>query len=392
MRPLHRVPVPPGPDGVLALVDPVRAALDGSGPAIAPIPVASATVSATYTGQLAEAIHPDDPANPLESDDIAVVLATSGSTGAPRGVLLTANAIASLAPQITTPVTRWIAALPLHSMGGFNVLVRALTSGHPPIGVASLGGATVFTASDFARARDGLGDGDVRTSLVAAQLRRLLDDAEGVHALQSCTQILIGGGPLPAPLRRRAEELGIAITSTYGATETSGGCVYDGRPLAGVEVAIADSGEVLLRGPMLAKGYRNDPRRTVDRFTVDGYRTGDAGRFDDGVLVIDGRLDDIVIVNGVNVSLGAIERVAEQVTGVLACAAVAATSATAEPEISLAVVSPTSGSLEAIRAALREHLGREAVPRRVELVDALPHLPNGKLDRAALRRWATEGR
>lgn len=392
MRPLHRVPVPPGPDGVLALVDPVRAALDGTGPAVAPIPVASATVSATYAGQLAEAIRPDDPTSPLESDDVAVVLATSGSTGAPRGVLLTATAIASLAPQITAPATHWIAALPLHSMGGFNVLVRALTSGRPPVGVASLGGATVFTAADFARARESLGDEDVRTSLVAAQLRRLLDDPAGVRALQSCTQILVGGGPLPAPLRQRADELGIAITSTYGATETSGGCVYDGRPLDGVEVAISDSGEVLLRGPMLANGYRNDPARTADRFTADGYRTGDAGHVDDGVLVIDGRLDDIVIVNGVNVSLGAIERVAEQVTGVLACAAVAVTSQAAEPEVALAVVSPTSGALDAIRSAVREQLGREAVPRRVELVDALPHLPNGKLDRAALRRWATEGR
>ena len=392
MRPLHRVPVPPGPDGVLALVDPVRAALDGTGPAVAPIPVASATVSATYAGQLAEAIRPDDPTSPLESDDVAVVLATSGSTGAPRGVLLTATAIASLAPQITAPATRWIAALPLHSMGGFNVLVRALTSGRPPVGVASLGGATVFTAADFARARESLGDEDVRTSLVAAQLRRLLDDPAGVRALQACTQILVGGGPLPAPLRQRADELGIAITSTYGATETSGGCVYDGRPLDGVEVAISDSGEVLLRGPMLANGYRNDPARTADRFTADGYRTGDAGHVDDGVLVIDGRLDDIVIVNGVNVSLGAIERVAEQVTGVLACAAVTVTSQAAEPEVALAVVSPTSGALDAIRSAVREQLGREAVPRRIELVDGLPHLPNGKLDRAALRRWATEGR
>lgn len=392
MRPLHRVPVPPGPAGVHALAEPLRAALDGSGPAIAPIPVVSATISATYAGQLAEAIHPDDAAYPLESDDVSVVLATSGSTGSPRGVLLTAAAIASLAPQITAPGTRWIAALPLHSMGGFNVLARALTSGHEPVGVDSLGGATPFTPGDFARVRASLGEADVRTSLVAAQLRRLVDDVEGVRALQACTQILVGGGPLPAPLRQRADDLGLAITSTYGATETSGGCVYDGRPLAGVEVALADSGEVLLRGPMLARGYRNDPVRTAERFTADGYRTGDAGHLRDGILVIDGRLDDVVIVNGVNVSLGAVERVAHEVTGVQACAAVAVTSDAAEPRLALAVVSPSSSAPDAIRAAIREQLGREAVPRRIEVVEALPHLPNGKVDRAALKRWATEGR
>ena len=95
MRPLRRTPVPPGPFGLSALIGAVASALDGSGPAVAPVPTTSVTISSDYVAGILRALRPDDPDAPLESDEVAVVLATSGSTGAPRGVLLTAKAPAA---------------------------------------------------------------------------------------------------------------------------------------------------------------------------------------------------------------------------------------------------------------------------------------------------------
>lgn len=385
MRPLRRIPVPPGPPGVTALVDPLLAALDGSGPAIAPTPTASATISATYVGQLVSAVRADDERAPLESDEVCLVLATSGSTGAPRGVLLTNAAVHALTAHVTAPDTRWIAALPLHSMGGFNVLLRALASGAPPIALPSIGGAGPFLPADFVSAVQATDTTDLRVSLVPAQLRRLLEDDAAIDALRACSQLLIGGGPLPAPVRDRAVELGIAVTTTYGATETSGGCVYDGHPLPDVRVSFTESGEVLLDGPMLAMGYRLEPVLTAERFTDRGYRTGDLGHLaSDGRLVIDGRLDDVVVVNGINVSLGAIERIAEQVPGIRGCAAVAVPTDGGEPVLALAIVTDNADAADTIRVAVRDQLGGVAVPRRITVVTELPLSPNGKVDRRAV--------
>ena len=131
-RPLIRVPVPPGPHGVTALTAPLRAALAGTGPAIAPIPVVSPTTSTVYVQQLLRATRPDDAAFPLETEEVAVVLATSGSTQNPKGVLhsrttLTALSAAVQGDAATAP--QWIATLPVTSMGGFNVVLRALEVG-----------------------------------------------------------------------------------------------------------------------------------------------------------------------------------------------------------------------------------------------------------------------
>lgn len=401
MRPLRRTPVPPGPAGLAALIGPVMAALDGSGPAVAPVPVTSAIVSDDYVASILRAVRPDDPSVPLESDEVAVVLATSGSTGAPRGVLLTAAGLQSLNESVNGPGAspQWIAALPVSSMGGFNVLIRALDAGREPIALDSLGGAEPFTPIDFQRAvhRAAASSSDIRVSLVAAQVRRLLADDTGVEALLGCTQVLVGAGPLPAALLETATAHGIRLTRTYGATETSGGCVFDGEPLPGVSITIDEgaegsAGEVLLSGPMLALGYRMDPASTAARFTPLGYRTGDLGTFDDDRLTLQGRIDDVVVVNGVNVALGAIERVVETLPGIESCAALAVPLGEAEVEIVLLVLGSDAipGLRDDISQAVRAALGRPAVPRRVAVVPEFPYLPNRKLDRAALRALATE--
>ena len=375
-------------------MDPLRGAIAGTGPAITPIPVATATVSTDYVQLLLEATRPDDATAPLESEDIAVVVSTSGSTGHPKGVLHTTASLTALTPAIVDADAdpRWIAALPLTSMGGLNVLIRSLASGREPIGLPSLGGAAPFTPAAFAAAVAAAESADIRTSLVAAQVRRLLSDPSGVAALQACHQVLVGAGPTPQALLDEAAALGITLTVTYGATETAGGCVYDGHALAGVGVDLDDDGEILLAGPMLARGYRLDPEATAERFGARGYRTRDAGRIDAGRLTILGRLDDVVIVNGVNVSIGAVEQVLAEVAGI-AQAVVVDISTGARGQLGALVVGDVAAedARDVIATEVERRLGRAAVPTRIAIVTELAALPNGKIDRLRIRALAQEG-
>lgn len=204
--------------------------------------------------------------------------------------------------------------------------------------------------------------------------------------------MLVGGGRLPAELRDQARAAGITLTSTYGSTETSGGCVYDGRPLDQVTAALDASGEVVLAGPMLALGYRRDPGLTAERFTAAGYRTGDLGTLDaDGRLAIIGRADDVVVVKGVNVSLGAVERAAESVPGVRMCTALSVEAADGEPQVIVLMATNRSVSRARVHDAIVERLGAAARPARVARVTELPLLANGKVDRVQARRDVIEG-
>ena len=118
--------------------------------------------------------------------------------------------------------------------------------------------------------------------------------------------VLVGGAATDADLLTRALEAGVAVVTTYGMTETCGGCVYDGEPLDGVRVRVTDGG-VELAGPVLALGYRLDPAATAESFADGWFRTRDAGVLEDGRLTVTGRLDDVVITGGVNVSPAAVE-------------------------------------------------------------------------------------
>jgi len=403
-RPLARIPVPPGPDGVAGLLEPLSLALSGAGPAITPIPTISPTTSSEYVAQLLRATRPADSSAPLEHDEIAVVLATSGSTQNPKGVLHSASTLTALskaAMGATKDAPQWIAALPVTSMGGLNVLIRALESGLPPVAVASVGGAGPFTPEVFVRAHQLACERstDVRVSLVAAQLRRLLADDEGVRALQQCAQILVGGGPLPLATAEAAQAADITITTTYGATETAGGCVFNGKPLDGVRVTIdpRDS-QILLSGPMIALGYRCEPELTARQFANGDYRTGDLGSFD-SVLVISGRADDVVTVNGVNVAVNAVENALSSVDAVQSCAVIAGEDGSGERQLFAAVtLFDASADLtepnelrDRFRSSIRTALGAAAVPRYFAFLDTLPMLPNGKVDRLTLTSLIGDG-
>ncbi len=333
----------------------------------------------------------------------AVVVTTSGSTGVPKSVVLSRDALTSSALATAARIGdgAWLLALPASYVAGLQVLVRSIVADREP---AILGGT--FTPQAFAAAALMMAssDGGRRipsyTSLVPAQLAKLLDAAEHdstvATALRSFETILVGGQALPPALLERAQTAGARIVRTYGSTETSGGCVYDGRPLDGVIVRIAD-GEVEVSGPILADGYLKDAELTDAVFVRDAegrrwYRTGDAGLIEDGTLRVRGRIDNVIVSGGINVSLDRVERIVRTVPG-LSSAVVVGVPDDRWGEASVIVVTrgealrrSESVQLEEARAAVASEIGDPARPARLVLVDELTLLPSGKPDREAIRR------
>jgi O-succinylbenzoic acid--CoA ligase len=336
----------------------------------------------------------------------AVVVTTSGSTGVPKSVVLSRDALTASALATAARIGQgaWLLALPASYVAGLQVLVRAIVADREP---AILSGS--FTPQSFAAAALGMASsvGGTRiptfTSLVPAQLSRLLDAADDdervAAALRSFETILVGGQALPPVVLERAELAGAHVVRTYGSTETSGGCVYDGRPLDTVSLRIVD-GEVQISGPTLADGYLGDPELTDAAFLRDDrgrrwYRTGDAGILDDGVLRVRGRLDNVIVSGGINISLDRVERIVRGVPG-LAGAVVIGIPDQRWGEASVVVASrgealrrSESVQLEEARAAVAREIGPHARPARLVLVDELATLPSGKPDREAIRRALT---
>ncbi|MBB3159256.1 O-succinylbenzoic acid--CoA ligase [Microbacterium proteolyticum] len=330
----------------------------------------------------------------------AAVVTTSGSTGVPKSVVLSRNALISSAYSTAARIGEgaWLLAVPATYVAGVQVIVRALLADREPAVVSG-----PFRPEPFAAAALGMAshaDGErvpSYTSLVPAQLQRLLDAAEHdttvAQALRSFEAILIGGQALAPAVRRRAEALGARIVRTYGSSETSGGCVYDGIPLDGVGMRIVD-GEVRLSGPMLAEGYLRDPARTASVFPVDAagtrwYRTGDGGEIVEGVLHVTGRLDNVIVSGGVNVSLDRVEAAVRGISGLES--AVVVPIPDAEWGQGSAVVVPGLAAAEEetvlarVRDVVGDAVGAPARPARVVAVEELPALSSGKPDRAALR-------
>ncbi|WP_240618991.1 o-succinylbenzoate--CoA ligase, partial [Mycobacterium intracellulare] len=233
-------------------------------------------------------------------DDVALVAATSGTTGTPKGALLTAAALRASAAathdRLGGPGS-WLLALPPHHIAGVQVLVRSLLAGTSPVEMDVSGG---FDETELPRAIGALGPGRRYPSLVAAQLAKALTDPAAAAALAELDAVLLGGGPAPRPVLDAAAAAGVTVVRTYGMSETAGGCVYDGVPLAGVRLRVAD-GRIVIGGATVAKGYRDpvDP----DPFAEPGwFVTDDLGAIDGaGVLTVLGRADDAISTGGLTV-------------------------------------------------------------------------------------------
>ncbi|QQD75372.1 AMP-binding protein [Curtobacterium sp. YC1] len=327
---------------------------------------------------------------------VALVVETSGSTGTGKRVALSSEALlagAAAADAALGGPGRWVLALPTHYIAGLNVLTRSITAGTDPVVVAP----GHFAARAFTDAADRLVTGPAAprryTSLVPVQLARVLDDPDATRALARFDAVLVGGQATPAPLRQRAADAGVRIVTTYGASETSGGCVYDGTPFGTVRTALVD-GELQLAGPMLAEGYLGDDDRTaatfVERDGLRWYRTGDAARLTDGVVQVLGRLDDVVISGGEKVQLGAVERIVRGMPGQEA-AVVTRRTAGEWGEVPV-VVTEQPLDLDTVRSVVGDALGRAARPAEVVLVERLPALASGKPDRLAVRALVDPGR
>lgn len=327
---------------------------------------------------------------------VALVVETSGSTGTGKRVALSSEALlagAAAADAALGGPGRWVLALPTHYIAGINVLTRSITAGTEPVFVPP----GHFAAAAFTEAAERLVTGPAAprryTSLVPVQLARVLDDPDATRALARFDAVLVGGQATPAPLRQRALDAGVRVVTTYGASETSGGCVYDGVPFGTVRTALVD-GELQLAGPMLAEGYLDDDARTASAFVErDGlrwYRTGDTASLSDGVVRVLGRLDDVVISGGEKVQLGAVERLVRGLPG-QETAVVARRSAGEWGEVPV-VVTEQPLDLDAVRAHVGATLGRAARPADVVVLDRIPMLSSGKPDRRAVQALVEPGR
>lgn len=386
---LTAVLTPADSSAVEVLMPRLRAAL-GGGAAILPVPAGDAGVRAS----LLAALRPDDPAAPLEADDVAVVLATSGSSGMAKGVLLRVDAMrwaADALHELVGGPGTWLLALPAWHVGGLQVITRSLHAGTVPVAMDL---TRTFTAEAFVQAtsevRARAAGGPTYASIVPTQLSRLLDGGtDGVAALASYDAVLVGAAATPPAAVERATSAGCRILLSYGMSETTGGCCYDGRPLAGVEVRVRTTdGRILIRGPTLFSGYRLRPELTAGSL-VDGWLvTPDLGRLDDaGGLQVLGRTDDVVVTGGENVSPLAVIDALRSADSVADAEVLGVPDDEWGQAVVAFVVAADPGApvdVEALRTRVGATLGRAAVPRRVVVVDALPMLPSGKVDRAAL--------
>ncbi|SDQ69103.1 O-succinylbenzoic acid--CoA ligase [Curtobacterium sp. UNCCL20] len=326
---------------------------------------------------------------------VALVVETSGSTGTGKRVALSSEALlagAAAADAALGGPGAWVLALPTHYIAGLNVLTRSIAAGTSPVVVPS----GHFDAGAFADAAEQLVTGPAAprryTSLVPVQLARVLEDTRATATLAGFDAVLVGGQATPAPLRERARAAGIRVVTTYGASETSGGCVYDGVPFGTVRTEVVD-GELWLDGPMLAEGYLGDDERTAATFVEhDGlrwYRTGDAATVTNGVVQVLGRLDDVVISGGEKVPLGLVERLVRELPG--QDAAVVTRRASGEWGEVPVVVTAVPLDLDRVRDHVAAALGRAARPADVVVVDRLPMLPSGKPDRRAIQALGAPG-
>jgi len=300
---------------------------------------------------------------PTEEHD-ALVIATSGSTGNPKGVVHTHDSIRALlnmsqARLLTDSSTHWLLCLPVSHVAGFSVLARSIVFGNQISILPKFDEYEVLAAAK---------NGATHVSLVPTTLNRI-DPA-------IFESILLGGATAPSNLPAN-------VTTTYGMTETFGGIAYNTRPLNGVEVRVRDE-HIELRSPSLFRAYRGakTPR------SIDGwYQTGDNGTFANGVLQVFGRSDDMIITGGENVWPSAVEKIISTITGIERVVVSGIDDAQWGQRV-VAWIVPSNAlapSLEDVRQHVKQQLPSFCAPTELRAVREIPTTSLGKVDIQALK-------
>jgi O-succinylbenzoic acid--CoA ligase len=380
------------------LLDPLAHALDGTGPAILPV---DASLPAARISQLIDAFQPNAVIDgrgearirseaPETEADTAVIIGTSGSTGEPKGVELSAAALshsarASLARAGARPGERWLVCLPVSHVAGLQVLVRSIVGGTEPVIAAQATAQAVSEAADA---------GCAHLSVVPTQLVRLLGEPGGGAALARYRSVLVGGAAPGAAVLDEARKVGVNAVTTYGMSETCGGCVYDGVPLHGVTVRAGEDGRLRISGPVLMNRYHGRPDLTAKALEHSDLKHGEFVTSDlgyvgvDGTVTVRGRADDVINTGGHKVVPGEVAAALSDCPGIKEVVVVGRP----DPEWGervTAVVVPADPAeppgLELVRTHVSARLPRYACPSEVVLTEAIPVLPSGKPDLAALK-------
>jgi o-succinylbenzoate---CoA ligase len=293
----------------------------------------------------------------------AVVIGTSGTTGAPKEIFLSTHALISSARASNAfvgakPGDTWSLLLPLTHVAAVNVFVRAFELGTIPVDLRNHSGE--YPRVNF-------------TAIVPTQLFRALNgDDHLLKHLQGARKVLVGGAALSNAIRNQATAAGINVVTTYGMSETSGGCVYNGEILEGTEVEVR-GGSIFIRGNILA----------LNLDLSDGwFETKDLGEFVDEKLVVIGRSDDVIISGGENLSLNSVESILNENFPDTQCAAFSVDDPQWGQTLHIAVVGQADS--DRIATVLESKIGAFAKPKGIHFVNSLPLLGIGKVDRKRL--------
>jgi O-succinylbenzoic acid--CoA ligase len=299
-----------------------------------------------------------------EGEAAQVIVETTGSSGVQKRVQLSTDAISKSAElsnaQIgAKPGDIWSLLLPISHVAGLNVLVRAIKLGSEVVGV---------------------NDNADYTAIVPTQLHRALSgDTKLLEHLQKCKAVLVGGSPASKTILDAASNAGVTVITTYGMTETSGGCVYNGRALPEVLVEVDSTGLLKIKGPILAKGYENNEKLWAEKFKEGWFLTSDLGTINNGEIEIIGRADDVVISGGENISLTSIET--ELAANFPNINFIATAIADAEWGQKICLVSDAEIDEDKVVELLKTNLGRQFVPKNFLVVNKIPEIGIGKPDR-----------
>lgn len=359
----------------------------------------------------------------VEPDDVCLVMYSSGTTGRPKGVMLThtnmvEHTVCSHEGLELEPDDKTMVAMPLFHVGGSSYVLLGIHDGVPSVMTREPDGASLAGA---------ILNGANRTFLVPAVLAQVLQAGpDAVKLFGALKTYTYGASPMPLPLLRAAMEAWpeTDFVQVYGLTEVAGVATHlmpedhrdeahperlvsAGRPIPGVEVRIVDPGtlddlpvgehgEIWLRSKQVMKGFLGKPEETAQVLVQDGwFRTGDMGKVDDGGYVyVEDRLKDMIISGGENIYSPEIERVLAEHPAVMEVAIIGVPDERwGESVKAVVALKPDATATEAeLIEYCREHLAHFKCPKSVDILDLLPRNPTGKILKRQLRAPYWEGR